>query len=96
MLFYVRKIQPVFVFMYFEREDRMFISLDSLDIMVRLRCEDIRQESEYAFKPYKRSGSPFIRRALVRVGGLLVTVGMALEKLGIGQELYRLSTTAGR
>jgi hypothetical protein len=69
----------------------MFINLDGLEIMVRMRCEDIRQEAEASSKPYKRTGFPVMRRALIWIGGLFVTVGMALEKLGIGQEVYNLA-----
>lgn len=74
----------------------MFINLDGLEIMVRMRCEDIRQDKENSARHYKRSGFPLSRRALIRIGGLLVTAGMTLEKLGIGQEVYHLSTTASR
>lgn len=69
----------------------MFINLDGLEIMVRMRCEDIRQETEEASKPYKRTSFPVSRRALIWVGGLFVALGMTLEKLGIGQEVYHLA-----
>ncbi|MGD8604396.1 MAG: hypothetical protein PVF49_07480 [Anaerolineales bacterium] len=74
----------------------MLINLDGLEIMVRMRCEDIRQEKENSVVQYKRSGFTIPRRALITIGGLLVSVGMTLEKLGIGREVYHLSTTASR
>jgi hypothetical protein len=74
----------------------MYIDLHGLEIMVRMRCEDIQKEKEYAAKQYKRSGYPFVRRALVKVGGLLVAAGVMLEKIGVGQEVYHLSTTASQ
>lgn len=69
----------------------MFINLDGLEIMVRMRCEDIRQEAEDWSKLSKCKRYPVTRRALIWVGGLFVTVGMTLEKLGIGQEVYHLA-----
>lgn len=72
----------------------MYIHIDGLEIMVRARREElVKEASTYAMS--KRS-SDFLwtRRALIRMGGILVSAGMTLERIGLGREIYHLSTTA--
>jgi hypothetical protein len=71
----------------------MYINLDGLEIMVKVRREELIEQSSMAAMSKRRSSTAWARRALIRVGGLLVTAGMALERLGLDREIYHLSTT---
>lgn len=74
----------------------MYINVDGLEIMVRLRRDELMQEAADEAALKNRSGYSLARRTLIGVGGLLVSTGMALEKMGVGQEVYRLTTTTSR
>ena len=73
----------------------MYPNMVLVEIMAKARCEDIARTSS-GLMVRRRFRRPWARRTLVRVGGFLVGLGMALEKFGVGQEVYNLSTTASR
>lgn len=74
----------------------MYINLDGLEIMVRARQKELIDEAAIHSISKRPSGFRWTRRALIRMGGMLVTTGIALERLGLGREIYHLSTTATR
>ena len=71
----------------------MYINLDGLEIMVRVRQQELMEEAAVYSMTKSRKDYLWTRRALIRMGGLLVTAGMALERIGLGREIYHLSTT---
>jgi hypothetical protein len=74
----------------------MYINMDGLEIMVRVRREELLQQSTFGPTAERSQGFRWFRRSLIRLGGVLVTAGMTLEKLGVDREVYHLSTTASR
>jgi hypothetical protein len=74
----------------------MYINVDGLEIMVRLRRDDLMQEAADEANRRQRLGYSLTQRALIHIGGLFVTIGMAIEKLGVGRDLVHLTTTASR
>ena len=71
----------------------MYINLDGLEIMVRVRREELMRQAAQQSMAKRRPRAQWVHRGLVRLGGLRVTAGMALEKLGLDREVYHLSTT---
>jgi hypothetical protein len=75
------------------REDRMYINVDALEIMVQVRRQEMMEQSRINSVPKRHKGSLWTRRALVRLGGFLVLAGMTIERIGLDREVYHLSTT---